>query len=141
MLYFSKSFFRISLLLILITTIALLCAVTLSFNVEYFQSIGLDLISEQSQPQGPWGLLLSSLVPMKPADGKPRRLSNEEKEQFKLTQNQEEMEVGLLLGDLCARKYKGSVNARLEFKQGIIHEGYLLDLYEQFKELCPSALR
>ena len=97
--------------------------------------------AELFNPQGPWGLLLSSLVPIKPADDKPRRLTKEEKEQFSLTQNQEEMVVGLLLGDLYARKFKGGVNACLEFKQGIIHEDYLLDLYERFKELCPAALR
>ena len=117
---------------------ALLYVATIIFLVVYIQSIGSELAIFS-------GLFFSSLVPIKPADEKSshkrKRLSKAEQEQFSLTQNQEEMVVGLLLGDLCARKYKGSVNACLQFKQGIIHEDYLLDLYERFKESCPSALR
>ena len=46
-------------------------------------------------------------------------------------------ESKVLLGDLNANKQ--NVNARLRFKQGIIHEGYLRYLYEQFKDFCPAG--
>ena len=72
MYYFTKSVFlaqgrRISLLVILITTIALLCAVALSFNDEYVKSIG-SVKGNFSE------LLFASLLPVKPSLTKRRNL-------------------------------------------------------------------
>jgi len=80
------------------------------------------------------GLLLSSLLPIKP-----KRLTKGQKEQFVLTQELKSILVGLCLGDLYCRKFKGSVNPSLAFEQGILHEEYLLHLYELFKDFCPSS--
>jgi hypothetical protein len=44
--------------------------------------------------------------------------------------------VGLLLGDLYA--HKQNLNVRLRFKQGTIHEGYLMHLYDLFKSYCSA---
>ena len=78
-----------------------------------------------------------SLVPIKPADEKPHRLSKLEQSQFSLTEDLKAILVGLALGDLFIKKQ--SVNARLEIKQGTIHKEYLLHLYELFKFYCSSA--
>src|SRR5689334_15739378 len=77
-------------------------------------------------------LLFCSVAPIKPAADKPSRLSNEQKAQFNLSKEQEEILVGLFLGDLFARKYKGSVNACLRFEQGIVHQDYIYYLYQRF---------
>jgi hypothetical protein len=39
---------------------------------------------------------------------------------------------------MCIRKRKASVNARLQFEQSILHEDYLLHLYDLFKTYCSS---
>ena len=49
-----------------------------------------------------------------------------------------EISIGLLLGDLYAEKR--AVNARLQFEQGIVHEGYLRHLYDDlFSNYCMSS--
>lgn len=58
--------------------------------------------------------------------------------QFSLPQNIKDILVGLILGDLCIRKRKEGANARLQFEQSVIHEDYLLHLYELFKTYCSS---
>ena len=121
MLYFSKSFFRISLLLILITTILLLCVV----YVQYFGS-GLNIFS---------GLFLSSLVPVKTKS----RLTKKEREEFVIPENLREILVGLFLGDLHAQKKTPKSNAYLKFEQGFIHKDYLDFLYELFQHYCSVA--
>jgi len=78
-------------------------------------------------------LLLSSLVPIKSG-----RLSKAERAEFALTNEDKEILVGLFLGDLYARKYKDSVNACLQFKQGTVHQEYLSHLYDRFRAYCSS---
>jgi hypothetical protein len=51
------------------------------------------------------GLLLSSLVPIKPSEGKPSRfLTKLERQQFTIPENLKEILIGLLLGDLHIQK-------------------------------------
>lgn len=117
-----------------IATIATLCggtAVAFVIYVVYTQLIVTDITISDL-------ILLCSVVPVKPADGKRRRLTNKEKEQFTLSQKLKEIVVGLILGDLCIEKQKGSVNTRLRFEQSVIHKDYLQYLYELFKIYCLS---
>jgi hypothetical protein len=79
-------------------------------NAEYIQPIGFCV-----------GIM--SLVPVKPVDDKPKRLTKGEKEVFSLGQEHKDILIGLLLGDLHILKQ--CVNPSLTFKQGILHEGYL----------------
>jgi hypothetical protein len=68
---------------------------------------------------------------------KQQRLTKAERLQFSLTAELKGILVGLILGDLyIAKTY---VNPRLEFKQGTVHDEYLLHLYELFKIYCPSG--
>jgi hypothetical protein len=62
-----------------------------------------------------------------------------EKEAFSLSQELKDIAIGLLLGDLYARKQKLGVNACLAFRQGIVHEDYLNHLYEKFQYFCPQG--
>lgn len=131
MFYFTKSFFlvqgrKIFLLVILITTIALLCAEALSLNDEYVQSIG-SVKGNFSE------LLFASLLPVKPS------LTKLERSQFTLSDELKQTLVGLLLGDLYAAKQKSYANARLKFQQSLVHEDYLLHLYELFKTYSSQA--
>jgi len=64
-------------------------------------------------------------------------LTNKEQEAFSLPSDLKEIFVGLLLGDLLGRFRYGK--ARFVFKQGLVHEDYLLHLYEIFQGYCPSA--
>jgi len=84
------------------------------------------------------GLLLCSLVPIKPGDDKPRWLSKEEKAKFTLSSELKDILIGLCLGDLYI--YKQRLNVSLMFRQGIVHEDYLLHLFELFKNFGPSPL-
>lgn len=83
------------------------------------------------------GLLLCSLVPIKPGDDKPRWLSKEEKAKFTLSSELKDILIGLCLGDLYI--YKQRLNVSLMFRQGIVHEDYLLHLFELFKNFGPSG--
>jgi len=91
------------------------------------------------------GNSLSSIVPVKPGAcenslHKPSRLTNKQKAQFNLSTRQQQIAAGCILGDLHVYKDKRAVNgnACFHFKQSTIHTDYLLDLYEEFKELCPQ---
>jgi len=97
------------------------------------------LFSELFNSQGPWGLLLSSLAPVKPDENKPshHKLTKAEQSQFTLSDELNQILAGLLLGDLGGQKQ--NVNARFDFKQGIVHEDYIDHLYELFKDYCPQA--
>jgi len=130
-------------------SVLIFAAFSLLISLELsIHSIGTEL---ERGFQAPWALpatvfdfqffFLSklTLVPIKPADDKPRRLTNEQKAQLNLSTRQEEILIGCLLGDLHIALQKTSVNARLEFKQGLCHEGYLLWQYEQFKDYCPAG--
>jgi hypothetical protein len=118
-----------------IVTIALLCAAALSFNAVYIQSIGsgIGIFSELLI----FSPLASALVPIKPADYKPNRLTKAEQSQFALSEDLKNILVGLILGDIFI--YKACANARLCFKQGLIHKDYLEHLYELFKNYCSKA--
>jgi hypothetical protein len=96
--------------------IVLLGAGALLFNVMYIQSIGSGLsifsvllnnflFTESSIGLEEISLLLLSLVPVKPGDDKPKRLTKSEKELFSLDQEQKDILIGLLLGDLNIRNY------------------------------------
>ena len=116
-----------------ILTIALSLIAFIVFYIVYIQSIGsdLDIFSE---------LFIYSLVPVKPADDEPsRRLTKAEREKFSLTPDLMEILVGLLLGDLHARIWKGGVNTCLMFKQGIVNKDYIMHLYEIFSGYCSSG--
>ena len=63
------------------------------------------------------------------------KLNKEYKESYQLTLEQKESLIGLILGDLSIEKGKHSLNARLRIKQSIIHEDYLIFLYNLFKPL------
>jgi len=70
---------------------------------------------------------------------KSKIMTKEERSQFSLSADLKAKLVGLLLGDLYARKQKRNVNARLCFEQGLVHETYLSHLYDLFKSYCQSA--
>jgi len=152
---------RISpLLLIRIAIIVLLYAAALYviyLSVVYIQSIGSGigfssglfqddfsshLLLDCSKSDGAGlalHLLMSALLPFKPAEESPsrHRLTKAEQSQFTLSDELTEILVGLKLGDLYAEKQ--TKNVRLVFKQGIVHEDYLMHLYELFQNFCPSV--
>ncbi len=66
-------------------------------------------------------------------------MTKEERSLFSLSADLKNILVGLLLGDLYARKQKRNVNAWLCFEQGLVHETYLFHLYDLFKSYCQSA--
>jgi hypothetical protein len=47
--------------------------------------------------------------------------------------------VGLILGDLHIFKHPKGVNVNLYFEQGVVHEDYLLHLYDLFEIYCSSV--
>ena len=110
-------------------------AVTSLFTV-YIQSIGsgMDIFSELFNETSINQLLVSSLPLIKP-----RRLTKKQQEAFSLPSELKEIFVGLLLGDLLGRFRYGK--ARFVFKQGLVHEAYLLHLYELFKDYCPQTTK
>ena len=131
---------RISPLLIRIATIALLYAAALLVSVVYIQSIGSGigifsgLFYMPELEISNWlahHLLMGALLPVKP-----KRLTNLERQAFSLPEELKQILVGLILGDLYVTKRH--TNARLMFKQGIIHEDYLMHLYELFKNHCSA---
>lgn len=69
---------------------------------------------------------------------KSRILTKEERLLFSLSSDIKNILVGLLLGDLHARKQKRSVNAALCFEQGLLHKDYLEHLFELFSDYCIS---
>jgi hypothetical protein len=83
------------------------------------------------------GLGISSLIPVKPGDDKPRWLTKKEKGQFTLPSELKNILIGLSLGDLYI--YKQCANASFTVRQGIIHEKYLLHLFDLFKDFCPAG--
>nr|QVG61555.1 hypothetical protein [Rhizoctonia sp.] len=117
-----------------ILAIALLHTAVITFYTVYIQSIGsgMNIFSELFNETSINQLLFSSLPLIKP-----RRLTKKQQESFSLPSEFKEIFVGLLLGDLLGRFRYGK--ARFVFKQGLVHEDYLLHLYEIFKSHCPSA--
>lgn len=82
-------------------------------------------------------IFFSSILPIKPADDKPHRLTKLEQSQFTISEDLKSILVGLALGDLFINKQ--NVNARLEFKQGLIHVDYLMEVYDRFKDFCSTV--
>src|SRR5689334_13768667 len=70
---------------------------------------------------------------------KRNHLTRAERLQFSLPQNLKNILVGLILGDVCIRKQKTSVNVNLQFSQGILHKEYLMLLYGLFKTYCGAG--
>jgi len=70
-----------------------------------------------------------------------KRLSKLERSQFILTPELKNILIGLFLGDLCAQKRSLNGNTNLHFEQGLIHEDYILHLYNLFKDYCNSGLK
>lgn len=68
-----------------------------------------------------------------------QRLTKLERSQFTLSADLTGILAGLILGDLFICKQKKSANAYLKFEQGLVHEAYLLHLYDLFKNYCLSA--
>jgi hypothetical protein len=124
--------------LLRIAAIVLFYTVVISFIIIYIQSIGsgMEIFSE---------LFISSSLPVVPGedkvhDSKPSRfLTKAEREAFSLSADLKAILVGLTLGDLYINKQRSGKNPCLMFKQGIVHEDYLLHLYELFKEFCLSG--
>jgi LAGLIDADG DNA endonuclease family len=67
------------------------------------------------------------------------RLTNSQRESFIVTPQLHEIIIGVSLGDLFIRKVPKGKNAFLIFEQGLINEGYILHLYDLFKDYCTSA--
>jgi len=61
-----------------------------------------------------------------------KRLTNFQREQFKLSNELKELLIGLLLGDLCAQRRSIKGNTNLHFEQGINHKDYILHLFDLF---------
>jgi hypothetical protein len=66
-------------------------------------------------------------------------LTQAERSQFVLSPRLKEIMTGLLLGDLCIRRPKTAVNVISQFCQGIIHQDYLLHLYDLFEIYCNTG--
>jgi hypothetical protein len=60
------------------------------------------------------------------------------KSDLKLSQDQIDTSIGLMMGDLHAEKRNSNCNTRLQFKQSIINKDYIDHLYELFKDCCGS---
>jgi len=108
-----------------IITILLFYIAALHLSVVYIQLTGLDV--------GIYSELIFSSLPLV----KPKRLTKVEQSEFNLSEDLTNILVGLILGDLYIHKQR--VNARLCFKQSIIHKDYLEHLYELFTNYCSSA--
>lgn len=67
-----------------------------------------------------------------------KRLTNVEKESFSISPDLHNIIIGSMLGDLNINKQHN--NARLRFEQGLIHEAYIIALYNLFKNYCPSGI-
>ena len=128
-----------------VVAIVLLHTVVILFITIYIQSIGSGMVNFSELftnflfAQSSIGLeeiflLLFSLIPVKP---KRVILIKAERSQFCLSQDLKDILVGLILGDLYINK--PGLNARLCFKQGIIHKEYLEHLYGLFTNYCSSA--
>src|SRR6266487_4016314 len=67
----------------------------------------------------------------------------EYKQQLKLTDQQQEILIGLLLGDGCLETANGGRTYRLKVEQSSSHQAYVQHLYEAFKEwvLTPPRPR
>lgn len=56
-----------------------------------------------------------------------------------LTQLQQEILVGSLLGDGALAQRKENLNARYHVRMGLLHEAEIMDLFETFKDMCKTV--
>jgi len=70
---------------------------------------------------------------------KKQYLTQKERLELSLNQNQKDILTGLLLGDLNAQNRSQTGNITLRSKQGIVHESYLHSLYELFQNFGSSG--
>jgi hypothetical protein len=70
---------------------------------------------------------------------KTKFLSKLDQLQFNLSPDLKAILVGLLLGDLYARKRTKTGNTLLMFEQGIVHKDYIYHLYDLFSNYCRTA--
>jgi hypothetical protein len=66
-------------------------------------------------------------------------LTQAERSQFTLSDQLHSILVGLCLGDLYIRICKSGKNPTLVFKQGLVHEEYLLHLYTLFQNFSTQG--
>jgi uncharacterized protein YktA (UPF0223 family) len=67
--------------------------------------------------------------------------NREIKERLKLSKKQQEVLVGILLGDACLETSNNGRTYRLKIEQGEVHREYLYHLYGLFKEWVSSPPR
>lgn len=116
---------------VLIISIIILHAAATPSGAD-IQSIGFG--TEYSSELVFWA---GSIVGSQDSKVKQKRLTKAEQSQFKFSEDLKNILVGLILGDLFVQKQR--VNARLCFKQGLIHKDYLEHLYMLFKDYCSNA--
>lgn len=61
-----------------------------------------------------------------------KNLTLSERNSFYLSSYQAQALIGLLLGDLYMRRTSATANARLAFRQGLVHETYACFLFNLF---------
>jgi hypothetical protein len=66
-----------------------------------------------------------------------KKLTNLQRYSFTISPETHNIIIGLCLGDLYIDKQ--AINPRLKFEQGLIHEKYLLHLYDLFQDYCGSS--
>jgi hypothetical protein len=64
------------------------------------------------------------------------RINKNERDKLKLNQNQKDILIGLLLGDLYIQILNNTKNPKLRFIQRINNSNYLLHLYDLFEIYC-----
>ena len=62
-----------------------------------------------------------------------KRLSKNERSEFKLDLFIKQVLIGNILGDVYMRRYSNKANTRIVFRQGYNNSSYLLHLYDLFK--------
>lgn len=67
------------------------------------------------------------------------RTFSKEKANLELPLELREVIIGTMLGDLSAEKRNINSNTRLQFKQSMINEAYILHLYSLFKDFCGTG--
>jgi hypothetical protein len=71
-----------------------------------------------------------------------KRMSNAERNKFKLDSKLKQILIGTILGDVYMRRFSEKANVRVTFRQGSIHASYLLHLHSLFQEfvLAPPLI-
>ena len=68
-----------------------------------------------------------------------RRFTKQERLESKLSVELKNILIGLALGDLNIEKPSRTGHARLRFAQGLVHEEYLLHLFEKVRPYCTAV--